>query len=60
MAITKSRFVNYIRCPRYAALDDIRNKLLDDVSLEEYKEKYYTILEQNIELAERIQRQTSF
>ena len=28
--------------------------------LEEYKEKYYTILEQNIELAERIQRQTSF
>ena len=28
--------------------------------LEEYKEKYLTILEQNIELAERIQRQTSF
>ncbi len=39
MAITKTRFINYIRCPRYAALDDIRNKLLDDVSLEEYKEE---------------------
>lgn len=39
MAITKTRFINYIRCPRYAPLDKIRDKLLDDVSLEEYKEE---------------------
>ena len=39
MAITKTKFINYVRCPRYVALDKIRNKLLDDVSLEEYKEE---------------------
>ena len=39
MAITKTKFINYVRCPRYVALDKIRERLLDDVSLEEYKEE---------------------
>lgn len=38
MAITKTKFINYLRCKRYAALDDINeNKLESDVSFEEYK-----------------------
>lgn len=37
MAVTKTNFINYIRCPRYVALDNIKNKKLDSmVSLEDY------------------------
>lgn len=37
MPITKTNFINYSRCPRYAALDNIKKeKLLSDVSYEEY------------------------
>ena len=38
MAITKTKFINYIRCPRYASLDDIKKEKLDSiVTIEEYK-----------------------
>jgi len=48
MAITKTKFINYVRCPRYAALDDIsEKKLTSDVSFEEYLEE-----EQEIKLNE--------
>lgn len=37
MAITKTNFINYVRCPRYLALEDIKKeKLTSSVSLEEY------------------------
>src|SRR5574344_3089269 len=40
MALTKTKFINYIRCPRYAALDDIKkNKLETSVTYEEYSEE---------------------
>lgn len=38
MAITKTDFINYTRCPRYAALDEIHQEKLDaDITYEEYK-----------------------
>jgi len=38
MAVTKTDFINYTRCPRYVALDDIKKeRLLGDVSYDEYK-----------------------
>ncbi|MBR3198548.1 MAG: DUF2779 domain-containing protein [Bacilli bacterium] len=38
MAITKTKFINYIRCPRYASLDDIKKEKLDSiVTIDEYK-----------------------
>jgi hypothetical protein len=38
MAITKTKFINFIRCPRYVALDDLKKERLEsNVSLEEYK-----------------------
>lgn len=40
MAITKTKFINYLRCPRYSALDDINeNELESDVSLSQYREE---------------------
>lgn len=37
MAITKTDFINYTRCRRYPALEEIHNdKLSSDMSLEEY------------------------
>lgn len=40
MAVTKTKFINYTRCPRYVALDDLRvEKLTSDVTFEEYKEE---------------------
>ena len=40
MAITKTDFLNYIRCPRYIALESVKkNNLLADVSYGEYDEK---------------------
>jgi len=39
MAVTKTDFINYTRCPRYVALDNIKKeRLLRDVSYELYKE----------------------
>ena len=26
MAVTKTKFINYVRCPRYVALDDIKKE----------------------------------
>ena len=38
MAITKTNFINYTRCPRYAGLDEIKKERLDaDISYKEYK-----------------------
>ena len=48
MAITKTKFINYVRCPRYVALDNIKKEKLDSmVSIEEYKkeEKFEHITE---------------
>ncbi|MEG0994594.1 MAG: DUF2779 domain-containing protein [Bacilli bacterium] len=43
MAITKTKFINYIRCPRYAALDKIHMEKLDaDVSYKDYQEEEKT------------------
>lgn len=37
MAITKTNFINYSRCPRYVALDNLKREKLDStVTLEEY------------------------
>jgi len=38
MAVTKTSFINYSRCPRYVALDDLKKEKLNSmVSLEEYR-----------------------
>ena len=40
MAITKTKFINYSRCPRYVALDDLKKEKLDSmISFEEYKKE---------------------
>ena len=40
MAITKTNFINYTRCPRYAALDEVHKEKLDaDISYKEYKDQ---------------------
>lgn len=40
MAITKTNFINYSRCPRYCALDDLKKeKLESNVSLADYKKE---------------------
>lgn len=43
MAITKTNFINYTRCPRYVALEEIhQEKLMADVELAEYKREEYS------------------
>jgi hypothetical protein len=38
MAITKTKFINYIRCPNYCVLDKIKKEELDtDISIEDYR-----------------------
>ncbi len=38
MAITKTKFINYVRCPRYVALDDLKKEKLDSmITIDEYK-----------------------
>ena len=38
MAISKTSFINYTRCPRYVALDEVhKEKLNADITYEEYK-----------------------
>lgn len=40
MAITKTNFINYTRCPRYIALEDIKKEtLVSSISLEEYRKQ---------------------
>ncbi len=40
MAITKTNFINYSRCPRYVGLSEIKKDRLDaDISYEQYKEE---------------------
>ncbi|HIU12195.1 MAG TPA: DUF2779 domain-containing protein [Candidatus Onthocola stercorigallinarum] len=40
MAITKTNFINYSRCPRYAALEEIKSEKLDaDITYKEYKKE---------------------
>lgn len=40
MAITKTKFINYVRCPRYAALDNFKKDILtSDITIEEYFEE---------------------
>ncbi len=40
MAVTKTDFINYTRCSRYVALEEIRREKLDaDISYEEYKKQ---------------------
>lgn len=42
MAITKTDFIEFSRCPRYVALEKVKQERLDaDVSYEEYKNKEY-------------------
>ena len=44
MAITKTDFIEYSRCPRYVALEKVNKERLDaDVSYEEYKQKEYRL-----------------
>ena len=40
MAITKTNFINFTRCPRYAGLEEVKKEKLEaDISLEKYKEE---------------------
>lgn len=40
MAITKTDFINFTRCQRYAALNEVKKEKLDaDITYQEYKEK---------------------
>lgn len=40
MAVTKTNFINYSRCPRYVALAEIKKERLNaDISYKEYKEE---------------------
>ena len=40
MAITKTKFINYARCPRYVALDKLKKEKLEStVTLEEYRKQ---------------------
>lgn len=37
MAVTKTKFINYIRCPRYVALENIKQEfLISEMTLKEY------------------------
>lgn len=49
MALTKTKFINYIRCPRYCSLDEVKdNQLMTDVSFEEYKEEEKRLIVEEI------------
>ena len=40
MAITKTKFINYIRCPRFVALDNLKKEKLDSIiTIDEYKKE---------------------
>ena len=41
MAITKTNFVNYSRCRRFVALDEVKKERLNsDISYEEYIDRF--------------------
>ena len=48
MAITKTKFINYTRCPRFVALDELKEEVLNsDISYEEYlKEEQNELLKE--------------
>ena len=48
MAITKTKFINYTRCPRFVALDDLKEEVLNsDVEFKEYlKEEQNELLKE--------------
>ena len=49
MTITKTKFINYIRCPRYAALDNLkRNQLDSEVTLIDYRQEEIEAYKQEI------------
>ena len=54
MAITKTKFINYTRCPRFVALDDLKDDVLsNDISYLEYiKELDKKLLEEAHEFIE--------
>lgn len=40
MAVTKTDFINYTRCSRYVALEEVRHEKLDaDISYDDYKKQ---------------------
>lgn len=40
MAVTKTNFIDYTRCPRFVALEEVKKELLDaDISYEDYKKE---------------------
>ena len=40
MAITKTDFINYTRCPRYCSLEELKKDRFDaDITYQEYKQK---------------------
>lgn len=50
MAITKTNFVEYTRCPRYSALENIRkDKLSSEMTIDEYKKE-----EESLEIRELV------
>ena len=53
MAITKTKFINYSRCPRYVALDEVKKEKLNaDISYADYLEE--EIEEKKIELIDKM------
>ena len=54
MAITKTNFINYSRCPRYVALDNLKKDKLDsDVTIEEYREEEKNEILQELERSDK-------
>ena len=66
MAITKTNFINYTRCRRYSALENIRKDKLDSkMTIEEYmkeneKEEYRELLESMFESTDDGDNELSF
>ena len=52
MAVTKTNFINYIRCPRYVALDKVhKEKLEANISIDDYfKEEKDSLLHELLEV----------
>ena len=49
MAITKTKFIEYTRCPRYVSLDELKkSKLSSMLSFDEYKEDEYDFLKKEL------------
>ncbi len=49
MAITKTKFINYSRCPRYVALDEVKKERLNaDISYDQYLDEELDIKKQEL------------